>query len=70
MICSIDFCCLFLWTVVEPQHDIAVIVEFRASHRHRLVGVSREDSQGTSGIKRQSSNSVGVEVVLIQDSLN
>lgn len=66
MLGSVDLRGLFDRTVVQPEHNVPVIIEFGAGHRDGLVGVVGEDGQGASRIKCQASNSRRVDVVLVE----
>ena len=70
MLCGVDLCRLFDGTVVQPEHDISVIVKFWASHGNGLVSVVGEDGKGAGSIKCQTSNGSGVNVVLIEDTVD
>lgn len=70
MLCSIDLCSLFNRTVVQPEHNVPIIVEFGTGHGDGLIGVVGEDSQGAGSVECQTSDSGRVDVVLVEDPLD
>ena len=56
--------------MVEPENDVAVIIEIRSGHRDGLVRVVREDGKRAGSVKSHTTDSAGIDVVLVQDTLN
>jgi len=71
---SVDLVCFFLWSVVEPENDIAVIaigiVELWTSDGDWLVGVVGEDCEGAGSIETNTADSGLVNVVLLHGTLD
>lgn len=65
MVRGIDLGGLVNGTVIQPKNDIVVIVEARACDRHRFIGVMREDRQRACGIKRKTSDRIGIYAMLV-----
>lgn len=70
MLGGIDLCRLFNRSVVEPEDNVPVIVKVGACHRDGLVGIVSEDGKGAGSIESKSAYSVGVNVMLGEDSMN
>lgn len=70
MACSIDLCRLFDRSMVEPENDVTVVIEFRTSDGNRFVGIMRENSKGAGGIEGQTADSGGVNVMLVQNAVD
>ena len=56
--------------MVQPKNNITIVVETRSGHRDGLVRVVREDSKRAGSVKGHPTDSAGVDVVLVQDTLN
>ena len=56
--------------MVEPENDIAIVVEIRSRHRDGLVRVMREDSKRAGSVKGHTTDGARIDVVLVQDALN
>ena len=56
--------------MVKPQDDVAVVVIFWSGHGHRLIGVVSEDSERARSIKGQTTNRKGINVVLVEDTVD
>lgn len=71
---SVDLVCFFLWSVVKPENDIAVIaigvVEFWASDGDWLVGVVGEDCERASSVESNTTDGGLVNVVLLHGTLH
>ena len=70
MLGVVDLLGLLLRPVIQPEDDIAVIVIFGRGDRDRLVSIGGEDSERACGIEGNSSNGIGVNVVLVQDAVD
>lgn len=55
--------------MVEPEDDVAIVIEFRTGNRDGFVGVLGEDRKRACGIKSHALYHRGVDVVLVQDTL-
>ena len=51
--------------MVEPENDIAIVVEIRPSHRDRLVCIVGEDGKRAGSVKGHTTDSAGIDVVLV-----
>lgn len=71
---SIDLVCFFLWSVVEPENDVAVIavsvVELWTGDGDWLVGIVGEDCEGAGGIETNTTDGGLVDVVLLHGTLD
>lgn len=56
--------------MVEPENDIAIVVEIRSRHRDGFVGIVREDSKRAGSVKGHATDGAGIDVVLVQNTLN
>ena len=56
--------------MVEPENDITIVVKIRSGHRDGLIRVVRENGKGAGSIKGHTTYSAGIDVVLVQDTLN
>lgn len=70
MVRRIDLGRLVDGTMVQPEHDVMVIVKSGRCHRYGLIGIMGEDGEGACGIKGQASDGVGVDVVLVENLLH
>ena len=62
---GIDFGRLFDWSMVEPENDIAIVIETRSGHRYGLVCIAREDGKGAGSVKGHTTDGAGVDIVLV-----
>jgi len=71
---SVDLVCFLLWSVIEPQDDVAVVtisvVKLWSGDGDWLVGIIGEDCERASSIESNTSNSGLVDVVLLHGTLN
>ena len=74
MLGVVDLLVFLLRTVVQPEHDVAVIAVFVVKVGTRdalgLVGVLSEDGEGAGGIKRNAPDRGGVDVMLVHGRAN
>ena len=66
---GIDLPRLFDWSVIKPEDDVVVVVEFRACHRDRFIGVMGEDGERACGVEAYSPDCGRVNAVLAQNAL-
>lgn len=70
---SVDLLGLFNGSVIKPQDDIAIVsivFEVGTSDRHWLIGIVCKDCQRASSIKANSADRCGVDVVLVECSVD
>lgn len=67
---GIDLGRLLNGTVVQPEDNVMVIVEARGGDGDGFIGVMGENGQGASGIESETSNGSGIDIMLVEDSLN
>lgn len=70
MLGGVDLGCFLDGPVVEPEDDIMIIIKLGTGNGHGLVGVMREDGERAGGIKGKAPNGVGINVMLIEDTLD
>ncbi len=70
MLGGVDLGCFFDGPVVEPEDDVMIIVEFRTGDGDGLVGVVGEDGERAGGIKGEAPNRIGINAVLVEDTLD
>lgn len=56
--------------MVEPENDIAIVIKIGSGHGDGLVRVVREDGERAGSVKGHTAYSAGIDVVLVQDTLN
>ena len=56
--------------MVQPEHDVPVIVKFGPGHGDGLIGIVGEDSKGAGSIKCQTADGGRVNVMLVEYTLD
>lgn len=70
MLGSVDLGCFFDGPVVKPEDDIMIIIKSGTGDGHGLVGVMGENGERAGGIKGKPPNGVGINAMLIEDTLD
>ena len=70
---GVDLLGLFDGSVVKPQNDIAIVpIVFKVgpSDGHWFIRIVSKDCQGAGGIKANSTDGCGIDVVLVKCSVD
>lgn len=56
--------------MVEPKHNVPVIIEIGTGDGDGLICVVGKDSKRTSGVESHASDSTRINIVLVENALN